>query len=92
MIHMVLEILLELSELYYPLGDISCGIGVVEDCSQRIRGHHQNLMGLEIMTHFPRHNKYGIYKLMRLEVPSLCLMEDFTDVVDRLLDSPRPSS
>jgi hypothetical protein len=35
-------------------------------------------------------NKYSIDKLVHLKVPSLCLMEDFTDVVDWLLDGLDP--
>ena len=42
------------------------------------------------MVQFPGRNKYGIDKLMSLNVPGLCLVEDFTDVVDRLLDGPDP--
>jgi hypothetical protein len=87
-----LKIQWELNELRYPLGDIAHGVGVVEDFSQRIRGHHHNLMGLKIKMQFPRHNKYGINKLMHLDVPSLWLVEDFVDIVDQLLDGLDPSS
>src|SRR6185437_13810665 len=48
-------------------------------------------MCLKIVAQFPRRNKYGIDKLMRLKIPGLCLVEDFADIVDWLLDGPDPS-
>jgi hypothetical protein len=45
---------------------------------------------LKIVAQLPGCNKYNIDKLVRLKVPSLCLMEDLTDVVDRLLDGLDP--
>ena len=47
-------------------------------------------MGSEmcIRDRFPRRNKYGIDKLMRLKIPGLCLVEDFADIVDWPLDGP----
>ena len=77
-----LEVQLELSQLCCPLGDVARGVGVVQDRSQRVRGHYDNSVCLKIMAQFPGRNKYGIDKLMRLKIPSLCLMEDFADVVD----------
>src|SRR6185312_5641443 len=44
------------------------------------------------MAQFPGCNKYGIDKLMRLKIPGLRLVEDFTDVVDRLLDGLDPGA
>jgi hypothetical protein len=81
-----LEVELKSSKLCCPLGDIACGVGIVEDGPQRVGGHHHNLMGLELMTALPGRNEYSIKELMRLRIPSLCLMKDLTDVVDRLLD------
>jgi hypothetical protein len=83
-----LEVKLESCELSCPLGDIACGVGVVEDGPQRVGGYHHNLVGLKIMTEFPGRNEYGIKKLMRLRIPGLCLVKDLTDIVDRLLDGP----
>ena len=44
------------------------------------------------MAQFPGHNKYSIDKLMRLKIPGLCLVEDFADVVDWLLDGSDPGT
>jgi hypothetical protein len=41
---------------------------------------------LKIVAQLPGRNKYSIDKLVRLKVPGLCLMEDFIDIVDWLLD------
>jgi hypothetical protein len=83
-----LEVELESSELSYPLGDIACGVGMVEDGPQWVGGYHHDLVGLEVVAEFPGRNEYSIKKLMRFRIPSLCLMKDLTDVVDRLLDGP----
>jgi hypothetical protein len=40
----------------------------------------------------PGRNKYSIKELMCLRIPGLCLMEDLTDVIDRLLDGPDSAS
>jgi hypothetical protein len=42
-------------------------------------------MCLKIVAQLSGHNKYSIDKLVHFKVPSLCLMEDFTDVVDWIL-------
>jgi hypothetical protein len=81
-----LEVELKSSELCSPLGDVSRGIGIVEDGPQRVRGHHHNLVGLEIMAEHAGRNEYSIKEFMRLGVPGLCLMQDLADVVDWLLD------
>jgi hypothetical protein len=78
---------LKTSKLCCPVGDIARGVGIVEDGPQRVGGHHHNLVGLEIMMELPGRNEYSIKELVRLKIPSLCLMKDLTDVVDRLLDS-----
>jgi hypothetical protein len=85
-----LEVELKTSELSCLLGDVACGVGIVEDGPQWVGGHHHNLVGLEIVTEFPGCNKYSIKELMRLRIPGLCFMKDRTDVVDRLLDGPDP--
>ena len=59
-----MEVQLELSQLCCPLGDIARGVGVVQDCSQRIRGHYDNSVCLKIVAQFPGRNKYDIDKLM----------------------------
>jgi hypothetical protein len=87
-----LEIELKSSELSCPLGDVACGVGIVEDGPQRVGGHHHNLVGLEIVKEFPGRNEYGIKELMRLRIPGLCLMKDLADIVDRLLDGPDSAS
>ena len=84
-----LEVQLELSQLCCPLGDIARGVGVVQDHSQWIRGHYNNPVCLKVMAQFPGRNEYGIDKLMRLKIPGLCLVEDFADKVDWLLDGQR---
>jgi hypothetical protein len=81
-----LEVELKSSKLCSPLGDIARGVGVVEDGPQGIRGHHHNLVGLEIMAELPGCNQYSIKELMHLGIPGLYLMQDLTDVVDRLLN------
>jgi hypothetical protein len=81
-----LEIELKFSKFCSPLGDVAHGVGIVEDGPQWIRGHHHNLVGLEIMVELPGCNEYSIKKLMHLGIPSLCFMKDPADVVDRLLD------
>ena len=86
-----LEVQLELSQLCCPLGDVARGVGVVQDRSQRIRGHYNNSVCLKVVAQFPGHNKYCIDKLMCLKIPGLCLVEDFADVVDWLLDGPDPA-
>jgi hypothetical protein len=47
-----LEVELKSSELSSPLGNVACGVGIVEDGPQRVRGHHHNLVGLELMVDF----------------------------------------
>jgi hypothetical protein len=81
-----LEVELKSSKLCSPLGDVARGVGVVEDGPQGIRGHHHNLVGLEIMAELLGRNEYSIKELMRLGIPGLCLMQDLADIVDRLLD------
>jgi hypothetical protein len=87
---MGLELQLELSKLRGLLGNVSCGIRVVENGLQRVGGHQHNSMCLKVVAQLPGRNKYSINKLVRLKVPGLCLMEDFADVVDRLLDGSDP--
>ena len=55
-----------------------------------VRGHYNNSVCLKVVAQFPGRNKYGIDKLMRLKIPGLCLVEDFADIVDWLLDGPDP--
>jgi hypothetical protein len=81
-----LEVELKSSKLRSLLGDVSHSVGVVEDGPQGVRGHHHNLVGLEIMVELPERNEYSIMELMHLGIPGLCLMQDLADVVDRLLD------
>jgi hypothetical protein len=47
-------------------------------------------MCLEIVAQLPGRDKHIIDKLVRLEVPGLCLMEDLADVVDRPLYGSDP--
>jgi hypothetical protein len=47
---------------------------------------------LKIVAQLPERDKYSIYKLVRLKIPDLCLMEDPADIVDRLLDGSDPRS
>jgi hypothetical protein len=82
-----LEIELETSKLCSPLGDVARGVGIMEDGPQWIKGHHHNLVGLEIVTELPGRNEYSIKELMSLRIPSLCLMKDLANIVDWLLDS-----
>jgi hypothetical protein len=82
-----LEVELKTGKLCCPLGDVARSIGIVEDGPQWVRGHHHNLVGLQIVTEFPGRNKNSIKELMRLRIPGLCLIKDLADVVDRLLDS-----
>jgi hypothetical protein len=82
-----LEVELESSKLYCPLGDVTHGVGIVENGPQGIGGHHHNLVGLEIVAELPGCNKYSIKELMRLRISGLCFMTDLTDIVDQLLDS-----
>ena len=44
------------------------------------------------MAQFPGCNKNSVNELMHLKIPGSCLMDDFADVVDRLLDGLNPSS
>jgi hypothetical protein len=81
-----LEVQLELSKLCGPLGDVACGVRVVENGPLREGGHHHNSVCLKIVAQLPGRNKYSIDKLVLLKVPGLCLMEDFANVVDWLLD------
>jgi hypothetical protein len=83
-----LEVELKSSELSCPLGDVACGVGIVEDGPQWVGGHHHNLVGLKIVMEFSGCNEYSIKELMRLGIPGLCLMKDLANMVDRLLDSP----
>jgi hypothetical protein len=87
-----LEVQLELSELRGRLGDVACGVRVVEDGPQRKGGHHHNPVCLEIVAQLPGRNQHSIEKFMRLKVPGLRLVEDLTDVVDRYLNGPDPGS
>jgi hypothetical protein len=81
------EVELKTSKLCCPLGDVACGVGIVEDDPQWVRGHHHNLVGLEIVMEFPGRNENGIKEFIHLRIPGFCLMKDLADVVDRLLDS-----
>ena len=58
----------------------------MQDRSQRIRGLYDNSVCLKIVAQFSGRNKDGIDKLMRLKIPDLCLVEDFANIVDWLLD------
>jgi hypothetical protein len=87
-----LEVELESSEFNCPLGDVACGVEIVEDGPQWVGGYHHDLVGLEVVAEFPVRNEYSIKKLMRLRIPGLCLMKHLTDVVDRLLDGPDSAS
>jgi hypothetical protein len=82
-----LEVELKTRKLCCPLGDVARGVEIMEDGPQWVRGHHHNLVGLKIVTEFPRRNEYSIKELMRLSIPGLCLMKDLVDVVDWLLGS-----
>ena len=86
-----LEVHLELNQFCCPLCDVARGVGVVQDRSQRVRGHYDNSVCLKIVAQFSGRNKYRIDKLMLLKLPGLRLVEDFDDVVDWLLDGPDPS-
>jgi hypothetical protein len=83
-----LEVKLESSEFCCPLGDVACGVGIVEDGPQWVGGYHHDLVGLKVVVEFPGRKEYSIKKLMRLRIPGLCLMKNLTDVVERLLDGP----
>jgi hypothetical protein len=85
-----LEVQLELSKLRGPLGDVACGIRVVEDGPSRKGGHHHDPACLEIVAQLPRRNKHIIKEFVRLKVPGFCFMEDLADVVDRPLNGPHP--
>jgi hypothetical protein len=87
-----LEVELESSEFGCPLGDVACGVRIVEHGPQCVGGYHHDLVGLEVVAELPGRNEYSIKKLMRLRIPALCLMKDLTDVVDRLLDGPDSAS
>jgi hypothetical protein len=80
-----LEVELKSSKLCSPFDDIARGIGIVEDGPQRVRGHHHDLVSLEIMAELPGRNEYSIKELMRLRIPGLCHMQDLDDIVDRPL-------
>ena len=62
----------------------------MEDRSQRIRSHYHYSMGLKIVVQLPGCNMNDIDDLMRLGIPRLCLVEDFTDIVNWLLDGSDP--
>jgi hypothetical protein len=51
-----LEVELKSSKLCSPLGNVTHGVGVVEDGPQWVGGHHHNFVGLEIMAELPGHN------------------------------------
>jgi hypothetical protein len=87
-----LEVELESSEFNCPLGDVACGVGIVEDGPQWVGGDHHNLMGLKVVAEFRGRNEYSIKELMRLRIPGFCLVKDLTDIVDRLLDGPDSAS
>jgi hypothetical protein len=54
-----LEVELESNELCCPLGDVACGVGVVEDGPQWVGGYHHNLVGLEVVAEFSGRNEYS---------------------------------
>jgi hypothetical protein len=84
------EVQLELSEFRDPLGNVACGVRVVEDGLQWEGGHHHNPVRLEIMAQLPGRNKHSIEEFVRLKVPSFRLMKDLTNVVDRPLNGSDP--
>jgi hypothetical protein len=63
-----LEVKLKSSKLCSPLGDVARGIGIVEDGPQSVRGHHHNLVVLEIMAELSGCNEYSIKELMYLGI------------------------
>jgi hypothetical protein len=62
----------------------------MEDRSQRIRSHYHYSMELKIVVQLPGCNMNGIDDLMCLGIPRLCIVEDFADVVNWLLDGSDP--
>jgi hypothetical protein len=85
-----LEVQLELSELHSPLGDVACGVRVVEDGPQRKGGHHHNPMCLEIMAQLPGRDQHNIEEFVHLRITGFRLTKDLADVVDWLLNIQTP--
>ena len=73
-------------ELYRPFNDAAIGFLIIEDVAQRILSNHCYLICLKVMTELPRRNKDSVQQLLDLRIPSLRLVQDFVDEVDRALN------
>ena len=73
-------------ELYRPFNDAAICFFIIEDIAQRILSNHCYLIRLKVMAKLPRRNQYSIRQLLELWIPSLRLIQDLADKVDRALN------
>ena len=74
------------AELYRPFNDAAICFFIIEDIAQRILSNHCYLIRLKVMAKLPRRNQYSIRQLLELWIPSLRLIQDLADKVDRALN------
>ena len=74
------------AELYHPFNDAAIGFLIMEDVAQRILSNHCYLIRLKVMAELPGRNKDSVQQFLDLRIPSLRLIQDFTDEVYRALN------
>ena len=74
------------AELYRPFNDVAIGFLIMEDVAQWILSNHCYLICLKVMAELPGYNKDSVQQLLDLRIPSLRLVQDFIDEVDRALN------
>ena len=74
------------AELYRPFNDAAIGFLIIEDVAQRILSNHCYLICLKVMAELPRCNKDSVQQLLDLRIPSLRLILDFANEVDKALN------
>ena len=65
---------------------MAIGFLIMEDVAQRILSNHCYLICLKVMAELPGRNKDSVQQLLDLRIPSLRIIQYFTDEVDRALN------
>ena len=73
-------------KLYRPFNDVAIGFLIMKDVTQQILSNHCYLICLKVMAELPGRNKDNVQQLLDLRIPSLRLVQDFIDEVDRALN------
>ena len=83
----MLEAEVSRAELDVPLGDSPDGVGVVEDILEWCTTGHCYRVLVEVVRHLAGGHEDGVDELMVMRLPLLGTCEDFTQVVDRSLNT-----